>query len=367
MTNNERKREERASRMAHFNLQSRLQPIGRDNGFRMEDYWTWDGSIIEGEDGRWHMFASRWPKRYDMHPGWLFLSEVVRAVADRPEGPYTFEEVVFSPRESSYFDGRMTHNPSIRKCGDTYLLFYLGVTYGPDLPDDPAWMPTETVHETDLWCREVWLKQRIGLAVSKSVYGPWERPDRPILEPRLGKWDSGMVTNPTPFVMPDGSIYLAYNSGKVSKGTALTPFRTGIARADSWQGPFERVSDDPVYNFPVAETFVEDPFLWHADGTFHIIMKDLSGHVTGTKGYGLYLHSQDAVMWELGDPPIAYTRELQWKDGDSHEVGQFERPQLVFDREGVMTHITGATAYSEGDLQGVSDSWVTVVPLAAEA
>jgi len=331
----------------------------------MNDYWTWDGSVIRGEDGRYHMFASRWPKTYRMHPGWLFLSEIVRASADTMEGPYRFEEVVLAPRHHSFFDGRMTHNPSIRKYGDTYLLFYLGVTYGPDLPADPAEMPREDIHGTDAWCREVWLNQRIGLATSTSVFGPWKRADYPILEPRPGKWDSGMTTNPTPLIMPDGRIYLGYSSGDVAHGSALTPFRTGIAAAPSWNEPFERISDTPVFEFEHPDTFVEDPFLWHAEGSFHLITKDLSGHVTGDKGSGVYLYSPDAINWHLGDPPLAYTRELRWDDGFSDDLGNFERPQLLFDETGQMTHLLGATALSEekGTLQNITDSWVTVVPL----
>jgi hypothetical protein len=224
-----------------FNLQERLLPAPKGGGFRMDDYWTWDGSVIQGEDGRWHMFASRWPKRYPMHPGWLFLSEVVRAVSDRIEGPYEFQEVVLPPRDKFFFDGRMTHNPSIRKVGDTYLLFHIGTTYGADLPEDPALMPKETVHGTDLWCREIWLRKRIGLATSKSVFGPWKRCDEPILQPRQGKWDCGITSNPSPWIMPDGSIYMAYKSGHVTRGTALSPFRIGIARAEAWDRPFERV------------------------------------------------------------------------------------------------------------------------------
>ncbi len=331
----------------------------------MDDYWVWDGSIVKGEDGRYHMFASRWPKSVAMHPGWLFYSEIIRGASETLEGPYTFEEVVFEPRDKSFFDGRMTHNPSIRKYGDDYLLFYIGVTYGSDVPYADDDLPKEYLDGTDPWCREVWMNQRIGVAKSSSVFGPWERLDTPILNPRPGKWDSGTTTNPTPFILPDGTIYLGYNSGTVSNGTALRPFRAGIAKASSWDGPYARVSDRPVMEYDNPETFTEDPFLWITEGRFHLITKDLSGHITGDKGSGAYLTSPDAIHWTLGDPPLAYTRELVWEGGEVEDLGNFERPQLIFDEDGNMTHMLGATALSEskGDLQDVTDSWVTVVPL----
>jgi len=342
--------------MNSYDLQSRLLPAPRKGGFRMDDYWTWDGSVIRGEDGLWHMFASRWPKSCPMHPGWLFLSEVVRAASDSIEGPYEFQEVVLPRRDPHrYFDGRMTHNPSIRKCDDMYLLFYIGTTYRLDYPDNPAKQPTRD----DLWYHDVWLGKRIGMAWSKSVFGPWERCDRPIVPSRSGHWDAGTSSNPSPWIMPDGSIYLAYKS---SVGE-WRQFNIGIVRADNWQSPFRRVSESPCFQLPYPESYVEDPFLWHADGMFHMIMKDLRGDIAGEEGCGIYAWSRDAVSWTFGDPPQAYTRDLVWDDGMKEHVGQFERPQLLFDGDGRMTHIIAATAYSKGGLRDVSDAWVTVVPL----
>jgi len=71
-----------------------LLPAPKGGGFRMEGYWVWCGSVVKDEEGRFHMFASRWPTWLPMHPGWIVASEIVRAVADTPEGPYHFQEVV---------------------------------------------------------------------------------------------------------------------------------------------------------------------------------------------------------------------------------------------------------------------------------
>lgn len=85
-----------------IDLASKMLPAPVNGGFRMEGYWVWCGSVIKGEDGRYHLFASRWKKNQPMHPGWLFGSEIVRAVSDRPEGPYTFQEVVLTARGQQY-------------------------------------------------------------------------------------------------------------------------------------------------------------------------------------------------------------------------------------------------------------------------
>lgn len=82
-----------------FSLMDRMLPAPLNGGFRMEDWWVWCGSAVRGEDGRFHLFASRWPKWLPMHPGWLLRSEIVRASADNAEGPYTYEETVLPARE----------------------------------------------------------------------------------------------------------------------------------------------------------------------------------------------------------------------------------------------------------------------------
>ena len=40
----------------------KLAPSVKNGGFEMDDYWVWGASVIKGEDGKYHMFASRWPR-----------------------------------------------------------------------------------------------------------------------------------------------------------------------------------------------------------------------------------------------------------------------------------------------------------------
>jgi hypothetical protein len=94
----------------------------------MDGYWVWCGSAIRGDDGRYHLFASRWPKTVSCFH-WATHSEVVRASSDVPGGPYHFEEVVIAPRSAEYWDGMMAHNPTIHFHDGKYLLIYTGTTY----------------------------------------------------------------------------------------------------------------------------------------------------------------------------------------------------------------------------------------------
>ncbi len=244
------------SRLDITPFSERLRPAPRRGGFRREGWWVWGGSPIRGEDGRWHLFASCWPKRYPFFEGYIAYSRVVRAVSDTAEGPYRYVEEVLPPRGPEYWDGRMTHNPTIRRYGSRYLLFYIGATH--DEPDPAA----EALRaDSPPVCRKAYRNVRIGLAIADSITGPWRRADRPALEPRPKKWDGTIVTNPAPVVLEDGRILLYYRSN--------TPrgLRIGAAVADGPEAGFARISDDPVLELP-GGNFVEDPFVWRVNGHY---------------------------------------------------------------------------------------------------
>lgn len=39
----------------------------RTPAFESEGYWVWGSSIVKGEDGKYHMFVSRFPKSLPFH------------------------------------------------------------------------------------------------------------------------------------------------------------------------------------------------------------------------------------------------------------------------------------------------------------
>src|SRR5438067_12112911 len=52
----------------------------------MKQWDYWDGKIIKGQDGKYHMFASRWEQSRG-HRGWGG-SKAIHAVSDKLIGPY---------------------------------------------------------------------------------------------------------------------------------------------------------------------------------------------------------------------------------------------------------------------------------------
>ena len=326
----------------------RPAPVG--GGFSMEDHWVWCGSVIRGDDGTYHMFAARWPKRFPFFDGYLTYSEVVHATSDTPEGPYAFQSVVLPARGEEFWDGWMTHNPTVRKCGEEYLLFYIGSTYTGPRPE-----PNEFIDSKSPKAGECYPNIRIGLATARSPWGPWERKDEPILHPRPGKWDGSVVTNPAPCVLHDGGILLYYRSN--------TPdgLRIGAAKAASSGDTFERVSDDPVLHLE-GGNFVEDPFVWQTEDGFEMLAKDMTGGITGEKHAGVHAVSDDGLLWRLGDSPKAYSRRVVWDDGTVTVQGSLERPQLLF-HDGEPTHLFAATADGPGGFENATRTWNMVIPL----
>ncbi len=317
----------------------RILPAPKNGGFAMEGYWVWCGSVIQGEDSRYHMFASRWPKSLPFFDGYIQASEVVRAVSDAPEGPYRFEQIVLPARGPRFWDGSMTHNPTVHRCGDVYLLFYIGSAY----------------HD---W-KECYGNIRIGLATARSVYGPWERRDTPVLEPRPGKWDSTVVTNPAPCVLSDRSILLVYRSN-TAEG-----LRLGAALAQDYRSRFIRLSDAPVIQFEGSH-FVEDPYIWQAGDHLEMLAKDWTG-ITGEPGAGIHASSRSMLDWELMPDPKAYTRKVTWDDGTVTVQGHLERPQLLL-QDGRPTHLFLATGDGPSGFEAMKQTamtktWNMVMPL----
>ena len=327
----------------------KLAPSVKNGGFEMKDYWVWGASVIKGEDDKYHMFASRWPKKYPFFNGYIFYSEIVRAVADKPEGPFKFKEVVMKKRGSQFWDGRTTHNPTIHKYGDTYLLFYIGTTFQKDAPGAKL-LEEPLSQEMQDFKRKTYGNLRIGMATSKSVFGPWERKDAPILEPRPGKWDDNVTTNPAPCVVDDGSILLVYRSNIPEKGTRL-----GVAKAEKLGAPFKRIRDKYM------DFHVEDPYIWWVEDHYEMIAKDQSGKLTEEYQAGVHATSKDGIDWTISNPAKAYSREITWDDGTTVNLGSFERPQLLIE-DGKPVCLYCATGDGPGGFRNALRTWNVATP-----
>lgn len=334
--------------MKEYPLFDKIMPTNRRLGFEMEDYWVWCGSVIEGEDGRYHMFASRWSKKYPFFKGYVVSSEIVRASSDTPYGPYKFEEVVLGDRGEEFWDGRMTHNPYILKYGDAYVLFYIGATYKGERPS-VASLENGDRTVTDACYSTI----RIGVATSKSIFGPWERRDTPVFDINPDSWDSSVVTNPSPCILPDGKILLYYRSN------AFGGLRIGVARAENLDSPFIRLTDEPIFGNEPGKT-VEDTFVWWNGENIELIAKDMNGDICGEKWGGIHMVSKDGINFEPAKERKSYSRTVRFADGTEEVAFHLERPNMMIkDGKPFMMCFAYATA-SEEYIKNINNLHATI-------
>ncbi len=308
---------------------------------QMEDYYIWDCAVIEAQ-GKYYMFSSRWKKQYGFGWNWLFNSEIIRSVSEKPEGPFRFDGVVLPRRGREYFDGMNTHNTCIKEYKGKYYLYYMGTTYGGDNPYDGGEFSPEYAYET-------WNRKRIGLAVADRIDGEFIRRDTPLLEPRACSfWDCTVTTNPTVAILPDGKTYMIYKSRRAIGA----PLQLGVAVADSPEGPFRRLTDEPILQLD-SDKHMEDPYLWYDEARrkFCLIAKDDvkngSFGITGEWGSGFYAESDDCISFTLSQEPKVYSRSITYRDGRTRTQCNLERPYLLFDKQGKPAYLYAATGEGE--------------------
>ena len=323
------------------------------SGLRQPGFIIWGGSVIKGRaDGLYHIFVSRWDEKL-AHMAWVTSSEIAHAVSSSPLGPWRFQDVALPRRGcGKYWDGCMTHNPSIhwharRK---EYVLFYTGTNYDFTAP---AGRPLTNRTQYEL----AWNSKRIGVATSKSPNGPWRRSHSPILTPRKGHWDGGITSNPSAVIYPDGSVLLVYKSiiKAYPDRNTMKPkpvFHLGGAVARDVLGPYRRAQDSPVLRFNGLALAAEDPYVWRcaATGRLHLIFKAMntlrtppperrlvvpSGHLAYT-----YTAPGGSLMtWSL--PQLAFNRTLRVRSMRPWEQAAARSSLRTMDRSSEMPRRPG--------------------------
>jgi len=313
-----------------------LEPIGRI--LELDGYHVWGTSPIRDEDGRVHLFFSRWPITAS-HYGWVMCCEVAHAVADSPEGPYEVTGVALKGTGGTEWDSWSIHNPTIHKIGNKYALFYMG-SNGSHFDKSQEELIALSKSDKDAYhpyFRELVATKRVGIAVSDSLDGPWERlsdsPAIPVGED--GSWDDYVTTNPAFLKHPSGELWLYYKAW--SKATAMQSNgnrQYGLAISKTLDEPFVKYPKNPVINLSHMgnNTQCEDAYLFYKDGLFHLLCRDM-GYFD--HNVGLHFISEDGLTW--GYPKIAYREAKYYFDepmpGLDRE-GRFERPQILVDKDG---------------------------------
>jgi arylsulfatase A-like enzyme len=320
-----------------LDLAALTRPVTDENLFRDEEWFNWCNSIVKDEAGTYHLFYARWPKSIGFF-SWLTHSEIARAVAERPEGPYTFVETVIPSRGSDTWNQITAHNVKVERFGGRYYLYRIGTNDGG-----------RNLTEADLvaiakqgYSHPDWMvlrnNQRTGVAVADRIEGPWRTLPRPVVEPAGPV--STVSVNPDVWQGTDERFYMIFKGDFPGVGVAQA-----LAIADRPEGPF-RVEPEIVYR----NRRTEDTSVW-----WDPVRKLYYGILHDLNGFGL-IASPDGIHWREARNYRAADKQIEFAGTDPLTPARYERP-FVYTENGVPRVLGGAVREKDGD------AYIVLVPL----
>ncbi len=343
----------------HYRL--KMDQVSLTSKFESDTWSHCGGSLVKGDDGLYHMFYSRWET--DKGWAWVTDSEVAHAVSKSPFGSFEFKDVALPPRGAEFWDGLCTHNPTVRKFGDKYYIYYMGNTGDGMVPSAPGKESLNWVHRNN---------QRIGVAVADNPNGPWTRFDKPLIDITDGDdqaIDALMTSNPSITSRPGGGYLMVYKVvGKKFPAPNGGPVLHGIAASDSPTGPFLK-HDKPTFEVKGERFPAEDPYIWYQDGKYRAVVKriehkkDEGTEITKRVFSLVQYDSQDGYDWKPSKNHFVSDRTLEWEDGRVVGYEHLERPQ-VFIENGVPVALVCAA--DTRDENNVRRSFNVQIPITFE-
>lgn len=353
--------------------------------FQVPGYFVWGGSVVKGDDGKYHMLFSLWES--DVPEGsfvknWVLESKIGYAVSDFPDRDFKFQKIVLKGAryngDVDTWDAQMVHNPHIKKFNGSYYLYYIGSR-------DPGEQQARfTRGSLDQRAR---VQQSLCTGViaftdfDDLLSGNFKRPEQPLLKPRtrvkpdnilnespkgtVAKPDNIIVVNPSVDYNPITKKYMLFFKGNLYepewKGVH------GVAVGDSPTGPFipkdKFIFDVRMPNGSLAST--EDPYVWYAQKweKFMAVVKDFSGQLTGQKKTLALLSSKDGISWNLTKHPLFMKRELYLADGSLLAIDRLERPQFLLDEKGIPKILYAASSLENVSPKNDGSSFNVQIPL----
>ncbi|UKJ09311.1 glycoside hydrolase family protein [Solitalea lacus] len=339
----------------NLDFQPLLKEVDSSNIFYSNNHYTWCSSVIQGEDGKYHMFYSRWShgKRsldddsmnyiFNGFRGWCKYSEIAHAVAEHINGPYKYTATLLKgDGNSTKWDRFTMHNPQIRKFGKYYYLYYISNSF------DPTFKVKNDKKIDKDWAH--WLKynctQAIGVIKAKSIKdlleGKYEKPEQPLMRPdNINTFE--VATNPTVTQGPDKRYYMMYKSRKPNVGN-MTFY---MAVSNKPDGPYSMLGEV----FTSADMACEDPCMWYdkTNKRFYAAVKYYSHSQKLVPQFGALalVTSENGLNWKAAAHPLISLREMKMKDGKKVDLAHLERPFVVTDKKGKPIALFAAASIEE--------------------
>lgn len=282
------------------------------NGLESTDnqYFYWDGKVIKGSDGKYHLHCSRWPKSGGFNQ-WA-SSIAVHAVSDQLLGPYVDQGQIYDR------NGGKGHNVSSLALPDgTFALYTSDVTPG-------------------------------DFYTASSLDGPWTFKGSIKLDTN-GNDVSWPTANISVIVRPDNTFLATQRSGHIMVGGA------DLLGTYVVQGPSVYPTIQGLDN-----TRAEDPVIWYSGGYYHITVNWWDSRVAR------HLMSKDGVHdWK--DMGVAYDPRsdfIRYTDGTINHWYNLERPGVVMENGHVVAFTFAATDVNKSSVTSSDNhgSKIIVVP-----
>lgn len=294
------------------------QNLTSKNVFKDPNYFNWGGSILRTSDGVYHLFYARWHRKYSFY-GWLTHSEVAHATASSPTGPWKYISTELKGRGAPHWDAVMSHNPKIKYFNGKYYLYYISTNLGTKtFPEKDRLAVLEKRNQHPLWKEQLRPNQRTGVAVSNSIYGPWERSDVPLIQPSPPI--ETLTVNPAACQGKDGRFYLIVKGDK--KGSTSFERNQAIAISNKPSGPFA-MQPKPVIDYMDTE----DMSLWYNPSNQQYYGVYHAHHYIGL------VRSPNGTDWKPNSPKKLIEKKNLRIDGKLILPNRMERP-FVYTEEG---------------------------------
>jgi hypothetical protein len=274
-----------------------------------EGLFVWGASMVQTKDGMCHMLYCRWPKPFNK---WITDAEIAYATAKNPGGPYKFQRVILGKRGTGteFWDGASCYNPQVLEADGKYYLYYTGSNGGNRKRTDE---------------KGNMISQRIGVAVADHPSGPWKRMDVPLIDLSPDGLDSNFNCNPAVTQTPKGTFLMVYKCG-YGKGRQVPVVHT-IAEAKTPLGPFVK-SNKKVFVKKGNRFPTEDPFVWHQNGRYYAVLKDVNGAFSPVGASLIQFESVNGHDWTPSEPVLVSKKSILWRNGAVEKVDMLERPQI---------------------------------------
>ncbi|MFY0601279.1 MAG: glycoside hydrolase family protein [Cyclobacteriaceae bacterium] len=281
-----------------------ILPRDTTNGLEdatLKNWCYWDGGIVKDDEGKYHMYASRWSQAYHHGYGWNNDSKAIHAVSDDLWGPYKDLGLTWPQ-----WNKGAGHNViGLRMRDGRYAMVASEVVPGQVFVSDS---PNGS------------FKLLGNFKIDPNGYYPgWARYNE-LDDGAVKAGVVGNLANVMIILRPDGRYMM------------MARHCVTMISDDGILGPYKMMSDKAWLGVEGLPQFkMEDPTVWYSDGLYHIVVNHYGGEVDAT----YHLTSEDGISnWK--------NRGFAYKHGH----GVFRHPNGV--REDWYT-VQRPTVYTEDD------------------